>query len=174
VLVGQIRALAVPRFAPLTTICGVALLSAAALAGILGPGRRFAADAQLDAYAGAAPLEASSAGRTRHRRNRGGNRQLNAILYRIAVTQARGSPQARAYLARRSAEGTTRREAVRALKRFLARAVWRTWEECHGTPAVQPPAPVTLAACYPGYARHLHRPGAGGAGGTKTRPPPGG
>jgi transposase len=145
-LVGQIRALAAPRFTPLTAICGVDLLTAAALAGILGPGRRFATDAQLAAYAGAAPLEASSAGRTRHRLNRGGNRQLNAILYRIAVTQARCSPQARAYLERRTSEGKTRREAVRALKRFLARAIWRKWEACRDTPAAQPPAPVVLAA----------------------------
>lgn len=143
---GQIRALAAPRLAPLTAICGVDLLTAAALAGILGPGRRFATDAQLAAYAGAAPLEASSAGRTRHRLNRGGNRQRNAILYRIAVTQARCSPQARAYLARRTGEGKTRREAVRALKRFLARAIWRKWEQCHTTPTAAAPAPVALAA----------------------------
>ncbi|CAA9564219.1 MAG: hypothetical protein AVDCRST_MAG18-1337 [uncultured Thermomicrobiales bacterium] len=87
-LATQIRAQAA-RYASLTAICGVDLLTAAALAGILGPGRRFANDAQLAAYAGVAPLEASSAERVRHRLNRGGNRQLNAILYRIALTQAR-------------------------------------------------------------------------------------
>jgi len=147
-LAEQIRALAAPRFAPLTTICGIDLLTAAALAGILGPGRRFATDAQLAAYAGAAPLEASSAERTRHRLNRGGNRQLNAILYRIAVTQARCSPQARAYLARRTGEGKTKREARRALKRFLVRAIWRKWQECQATAAVgsAPPDPTSALA----------------------------
>jgi transposase len=96
-------------------------LTAGALAGLLGPGRRFATDAQLAAYAGVAPLEASSAGRVRHRLNRGGNRRLNAILHRMAIAQARSSPAARAYLTRREAEGKTRREALRALKRFLVR-----------------------------------------------------
>lgn len=129
-LATQIQALAAPRFAPLTQICGISLLTAAALAGILGPGQRFTSDAQLAAYAGAAPLEASSAGRVRHRLNRGGNRRLNAILYRIAVTQARCSPQAQAYLSRRAGEGKTRREAIRALKRFIVRAIWRRWQEC--------------------------------------------
>ena len=80
----------------LTRLCGVNLLTAGALAGILGPGRRFRTEAQLAAYAGVAPLEASSAGRVRHRLNRGGNRRLNALLYRIALTQARSSPAAQA------------------------------------------------------------------------------
>ncbi|MFQ5880739.1 MAG: transposase [Dehalococcoidia bacterium] len=78
-------------------MCGVNLPSAGTLAGILGPGRRFASDAQLAAYAGVAPLETSSAGLMRHRLNRGGNRRLKAILYRIALTQARHSPEAKAY-----------------------------------------------------------------------------
>lgn len=135
-------ALAQARFAPLARICGVDLLTAGVLAGILGPGRRFASDARLAAYAEAAPLETSSAGRACHRLNRGGNRRLNAVLYRIILTQSRRSPVARAYLARRRAEGKTRREAVRALKRYVARAIWRRWQEC---PAVREMEP--LAAC---------------------------
>lgn len=87
-------------------------------------------EAHLAAYAGVAPLEASSAGLVRHRLNRGGNRRLNAILYRIALSQARSCAQAQAYLARRQAEGKTWREAIRALKRYLIRAVWRLWQEC--------------------------------------------
>lgn len=90
-----------------------------------------------------APLETSSAGRTRHRLNRTGNRRLNAILYRIALTQARHSTQARAYLDRRVSEGKTRREARRALKRFIARALGRRWLECQGAPLARP---VDLAA----------------------------
>ena len=140
-LATQIRA-AAARYASLATICGVDLLTAGALAGLLGPGRRFASDAQLAAYAGVAPLEASSAERVRHRLNRGGNRQLNAIVHRIAVTQARCAPAAQAYLARRVSEGKTKREARRALKRFIARAIWRRWQECLTTPA----APDRLAA----------------------------
>ncbi len=126
----RIEQLAATRFLPLTGICGVSLLTAGALAGILGPGLRFQSDAQIAAYAGVAPLEASSAERVRHRLDRGGNRRLNAILYRIAITQARCFPEARAYLARRVAEGKTKREALRALKRFIVRAIWRRWQEC--------------------------------------------
>lgn len=116
-------------YEPLTELCGVSRLTAGALAGILGP-RDFATDAQLAAYAAVAPLEAASAGQSRHRLNSGGNRQLNAILYRIALTQSRCSEQGRAYLERRRAEGRSRREAIRALKRYLARAVWKLWQQC--------------------------------------------
>jgi transposase len=129
-LARRIRQMAEETFAPLTRLCGVNMLTAGALAGILGPGPRFTNDAQLAAYAGVAPLEASSAGLVRHRLNRGGNRRLNAIVYRIVLTQAHHSPEARAYLARRVAEGKTKREAIRALKRFIIRMIWRLWEEC--------------------------------------------
>ena len=125
-LKAQIVARAQPRFAPLTAIHGVNLLTAGALAGLLGPGQRFTTDAQLAAYAGVAPLEASSAGQVRHRLNRGGNRRLNAILYRIAMTQARHLPEARAYLDRRMARredepgGDAGAEAVHRARRLAA------------------------------------------------------
>ena len=141
-LEAQIKQRTQARFAPLTTIHGVNLLTAGALAGLLGPGQRFTTEAQLAAYAGAAPLEASSAGRVRHRLNRGGNRRLNAILYRIAMTQARHWPPARAYLDRRLAEGKTKREAMRALKRYIVRAIWQRWRECQAQPT---PAQSTVA-----------------------------
>ncbi len=141
-LEAEIRRLAAPRLAPLTDICGVDLLTAAVLAGLLGPGRRFTSEAQLAAHAGVAPLEVSSAGRVRHRLNRSGNRTLNAVLHRIAMTQARCSPEARAYLARRVAEGKTKREALRALKRYICRAVWRRWLVC----LAKPPVAVRSAA----------------------------
>ena len=137
-LADRIRAQGVARFAPLTRLCGVSALTAGMLAGMLGPGKRFTNDAALAAYAGVSPLEASSAGAVRHRLNRGGNRRLNAILYMIALSQARHSEQAKAYLARRVSEGKTRREAVRALKRFLVRAIWRLWQECYPAAEVPP------------------------------------
>ena len=128
----EIATVAAPRYEPLTQLIGVQILTAGALARILGPGQRFTSEAQLAAYAGVAPLEASSAGVVRHRLNRGGNRRLNAIVYRIALTQARSSPEAQIYLARRKAEGKTWREAIRALKRYLVRAIWRLWQQCLG------------------------------------------
>lgn len=126
----RIRNMAAERFSPLTSICGISLLTAGALAGILGPGMRFLNDAQLAAFAGVSPRETSSAGRLRHRLNRGGHRRLNAILYRIALTQSRHSEEAQAYLARRISDGKSKREAIRALKRFIVRALWRAWIEC--------------------------------------------
>lgn len=127
----QIAAAAPAVAAPLTTIVGVGWLTAGMLAGYLGPGQRFASDAQLAAYAGVAPLEVSSAGRVRHRLNRQGHRQLNAILHRIARSQLRWSPEAQAYLARRRAAGKTDADGLRALKRHIARRVFRCWQECH-------------------------------------------
>lgn len=126
----RIKSIAKASFSPLTTICGVNLLTAGALAAILGPGNRFATDAQMAAYAAAAPLETSSAGLVRHRLNRGGNRRLNSILYMIVLTQARHLPEARSYIARRMSQGKTKREAHRALKRFVIRAIWHWWQEC--------------------------------------------
>ncbi len=105
---------------------GCGALSAAKLLGEIGPIERFDRDAQLARHAGVAPLEASSGKHRRHRLDRGGNRQLNCALHRIAITQARAHPPARAYLARKQAEGKSRREAVRCLKRQLARTVYTT------------------------------------------------
>lgn len=129
-LAEEIRQAAKAGFTPLTKLCGINLLTAGRLAAILGPGNRFTSDAQLASYAGVAPLEASSAGHTRHRLNRGGNRRLNHVLYFIVLTQARHLPEAKAYLDRRVAEGKSRREAHRALKRFVIRAIWKLWQEC--------------------------------------------
>jgi transposase len=94
--------------------------------GRLGPIERFRSDAQLARHAGVAPLEASSGKQRRHRLDRGGNRQLNCALHRIAVTQGRVHPPARAYLERKQGEGKSRREAIRCLKRQLARTVYTT------------------------------------------------
>lgn len=95
---------------------GCGALSAAKLLGEIGPIERFQTDAQLARHAGVAPLEAISGKHRRHRLDRGGNRQLNCALHRIAITQARMHPPARAYLERKQSEGKSRREALRCLK----------------------------------------------------------
>ena len=105
---------------------GCAALTAAKLLAEIGPIDRFRSDAQLARHGGVAPLDASSGRTQRHRLDRGGNRQLNAALYRIAITQARYYPPARDYLERKRAEGKSRREALRCLKRLLARVVFNT------------------------------------------------
>jgi transposase len=110
----------------LLEVPGCAALAAAKLLAEIGPIDRFRSDAQLARHGGVAPLEASSGRTQRHRLDRGGNRQLNAALHRIAITQARYHPDARAYLERKRSEGKSRREALRCLKRLLARVVFNT------------------------------------------------
>jgi transposase len=105
---------------------GCGPLSAAKLLCEIGPIGRFRSDAQLARHAGVAPLDASSGKHQRHRLDRGGNRQLNCALHRIAITQGRVHPPARSYLERKQAEGKSRREAIRCLKRQLARTVYAT------------------------------------------------
>ena len=105
---------------------GCAALTAAKLLCEIGPIARFRSDAQLARHAGVAPLDASSGKHQRHRLDRGGNRQLNCALHRIAVTQGRVHAPAKAYLERKQAEGKSRREALRSLKRQLARTVYVT------------------------------------------------
>jgi transposase len=124
-----IEDLARPHLEPLDDLCGVAPLTAGLLAAALG-GRHFASDAQLASYAGTAPLEASSGEHTRHRLNRGGNRHLNALFHRIALVQLRSSPEAQDYIEKRCGEAKTQREAIRCLKRYIARRVYRAWGQC--------------------------------------------
>src|SRR3954470_16645187 len=86
--------------------CGV--LTAAKLIGEIAGIARFATDAKLARIAGSAPIPASSGRTDRHRLDRGGNRQLNCALHRLAVIKGRLDPESAAYLARKQAEGKTR------------------------------------------------------------------
>jgi transposase len=115
----------VQRHAPqLLTLAGCGPLCAAKLLVETADVRRFKSDAAFAMHAGVAPIPASSGKLQRHRLNRGGNRQLNAALHRIAVTQLRVNAQAQAFRQRRLTAGSTRAEALRALKRHLARRVY--------------------------------------------------
>ena len=93
----------------------------------IGPIDRFRTDAQLARHGGVAPLEASSGRTHRHRLDRGGNRQLNCAPAPDRRSPKRAMhPPARAYLERKQTEGKSRREAIRCLKRQLARVVFNT------------------------------------------------
>jgi transposase len=83
-------------------------------------------EAAFAALAGTSPLEASSGRITRHRLNRGGDRQLNRALHVIAVTRMRCDPATRAYVTRRRAQGKTDPEIRRCLKRYITRQLYRT------------------------------------------------
>jgi transposase len=105
---------------------GCGTLTAAALIGRVAGAERFDTDAQFARQAGVAPIPASSGQRTRHRLHRGGDRQLNRALHVIAITRARIDPESREYIRRRTEEdGKTRREAIRCLKRHIARRIHR-------------------------------------------------
>jgi transposase len=104
---------------------GVGPDSAAALLITAGDNpQRLDDDASFAALCGASPIQASSGKIRRHRLNRGGDRQANAALYRIAFTRLRCDSRTRDYLDRRAAEGKTRREAIRCIKRYIAREVY--------------------------------------------------
>jgi len=121
----EIATLVKAKAPELLALPGCGSLSAAKILAETAGAERFASDAKLARLAGIAPIPASSGRRDRHRLDRGGNRQLNCALHRIAVTQGRVHPPARAYLARKQAEGKSRMEALRCLKRHLARRVWQ-------------------------------------------------
>lgn len=110
----------------LLDLVGVGGLTAAKIVCETADVRRFKSK---DAYArhnGTAPEPSWSGHPGRHRLSRRGNRQLNAAIYRIAITQARWHPDAIAYLDRRRSRGDTKAEARRALKRKLSNVIYRT------------------------------------------------
>jgi transposase len=111
-----------PLAPQLLALPGCGVLTAAKILGEVGQVSRFRSESRFAMHAGVAPIPASSGKTTRYRLARGGNRQLNAALHRIAISQIRlGSP----YYQRRRAGGETTMEAIRALKRRLARVVYR-------------------------------------------------
>ena len=116
-LVAQVapQLLAEPGFGPLT---------AGKLIGEIAGAQRFSSDAKLARAAGIAPIPVSSGNTNRHRLDRGGNRQINTAIHRVAITRARCHPETKAYLERKRGEGKTSREALRCLKRHLARRIW--------------------------------------------------
>ncbi len=110
----------------LTDIFGVGAVVACALIGYTRDVRRFANRDQFAAYNGTAPVEVSSGGRVTHRLSRRGNRRLNHAIHMAAVTQIRHAhSDGRAFFDRKLAEGKTKREALRSLKRQVSNAVYR-------------------------------------------------
>jgi transposase len=86
---------------------------------------RITSEAAFAMLCGVAPLPASSGRTHRHRLNRGGDRQANAALYRIVLSRLRHDPATRAYAQRRTAEGKSKKEIIRCLKRYVAREIYR-------------------------------------------------
>lgn len=109
----------------LLALAGVGTLTAAKIVAEVADIRRFNSKDAFARHNGTAPLPVWSANQERHRLSRTGNRQLNAAIHRIAITQARCHDDAIAYLKQRAERGNTPTEARRALKRRLSDVVYR-------------------------------------------------
>jgi transposase len=86
---------------------------------------RIRSEAAFAKLCGTAPMQASSGMTSRHRLSRGGHRQANAALYRAVIVRMRFHEPTIAYVTRRTAEGLTKKDIIRCLKRFLAREVYQ-------------------------------------------------
>lgn len=102
--------------------------------------RRVRTEAAWAKLCGVAPIPASSGTTTRHRLNRGGHRQANAALYRTVIVRMQHHEPTRAYVARRTEEGRSKREIIRCLKRFLAREIWALMRPLRETSNMLPQA----------------------------------
>jgi transposase len=121
----EIKALVRAHRPALLEETGCGPLTAATLIGHAAGAERFAGEAQFARMAGVAPIPVSSGRSDRHRLHRGGDRQLNRALHVIAITRSRLDPETRAYLDKKRGEGKSNREALRCLKRHLARRFYR-------------------------------------------------
>jgi transposase len=121
---GRIEAEVEASGTTLTEIFGVGPILAAKIIGTVGSVERFPSKAHFASYAGTAPVEASSGEVVRHRLSLSGNRHLNYALHMVAVCQARSDARGGAYYRKKIAEGKSRKEALRCLKRRISDAVF--------------------------------------------------
>jgi transposase len=124
----------------LSEVDGIGAVTAVRLIGRTGPASRFPTAHAFAAYVAAAPIEVASGERTRHRLSRLGDRQLNSAIHLIAVTQVRMPDSiGRRYFDKKIAEGKSRNEAMRCLKRRLSNHLWRLMiaDERRAAPEVQ-------------------------------------
>ena len=109
----------------LTKIYGIGPILAARIIATVGNVARFPTKAHFASYSGTAPVEASSGEKVRHRLSLAGNRKLNYALHMVAVCQARSDARGGAYYRKKIAEGKSRKEALRCLKRRISDAVFK-------------------------------------------------
>jgi transposase len=127
----------------LLTLTGCGPLTAAKLVGETAGIGRFRSKAAFARHNGSAPLPVWSGNTVRHRLSRGGNRQLNVALHRIAITQLQREGPGKTYLERRRTQGDTKTEAIRALRRRISDEVFR---RMHHDDAARVASPSGLAA----------------------------
>jgi transposase len=121
---GRIEAEVQASSTTLTEIFGIGPILAAKIIGTVGSVARFPTKAHFASYCGTAPVEASSGEVVRHRLSLAGNRHLNYALHMVAVCQARSDARGGAYYRKKIAEGKSRKEALRCLKRRISDAVF--------------------------------------------------
>ncbi len=124
-LTKELKAMVIARGSTLMDLPGVGPVVAARILADVGDVARFADRNRFASWTGTAPLDASSGEQIRHRLSRAGNRKMNHMLHIAAATQARLDTEGRAYYRRKLAEGKTRMEAMRCLKRRISDAVYR-------------------------------------------------
>ena len=131
----QIRGLCARANPALLAAYGVGPDTASALLTAAGDNpARMNTEAAFAALCGVSPVQASSGRIVRHRLNRGGNRQANSALWRVATNRMRHDPRTKEYVTRREAEGKTRPEILRCLKRHIAREVYHLLTDPPPTP----------------------------------------
>ena len=120
---GRLVAIAAPS---LVAVKGVGTEVAGALLSAAGDNpERLLSEASFAALCGASPIDASSGRNQRHRLNRGGDRQANCALFTVVLNRLTWDDRTRAYMARRTAEGKSKREVIRCLKRYVARELYQ-------------------------------------------------
>ena len=125
---------------------GVGTVTAAVIIGRTAGAQRFRSEACFARHAGTAPIPASSGNTHRQRLHRGGDRQLNRAIHIIALGRAKLDPATRTYLERKQAEGKSKLEAIRCLKRHIARQIWHLLYNTQQPARTPPPAPSTRVA----------------------------
>lgn len=127
-LESQLEELVVAACPALLELPGVGVVTAGQVIVSWSHAGRLRSEAAFAMLGGAAPIEASSGKVTRHRLNRGGDRQLNRALHTIVLSRLQHHPETKAYAARRTAQGKSPREIKRCLKRAVARQLFRALE----------------------------------------------
>jgi transposase len=138
----RLVAVAAPR---LVAVKGVGTDVAATLLSTAGDNPdRLGSEASFAALCGASPIDASSGRNKRHRLNRGGDRQANRALYVVVINRLTWDKRSTAYMQRRLAEGKTKKEVIRCLKRYVARELYRELCQMNAQPSAPSFMPTIL------------------------------
>jgi transposase len=130
----------------------IGTVTAAVIIGRTAGAQRFRSEACFARHAGTAPIPANSGKTVRYRLHRGGDRQLNRAIHIIALGRVAWDPSTRAYIERKQAEGKTKLEAIRCLKRHIARQIYNLlYTTQPATPTPPKPTPTPITATVPAF-----------------------